>query len=154
VIFRAHLKTVLALGMFVLILYPIFSVVRFVIQRSRPGRLTIHCNPSICADISVSKEEFPPTIRQTKTKDTVVVSPVSYGPYNFDIRLADGHRFRTGYYHLDAGERKVVDVYIEHPTVNTVHLKAMGYDDNSLIDETTLDLKTYKDNPPYLLSHP
>jgi len=150
---RATVKSVLLLTPVVIVCWPIWLVVRTVIQRSLPGVMMVHCPPEVCTSIGVTQEENQEG-QVTKTTDGVKVSPISYGRYTYSLRLTDGKTYQAGYFHLDAGERKLVSIYVDRPTPKDVHIKATGYDDNALIEEKTLKLEKTDDDTRYYLSHP
>src|SRR5689334_12229136 len=78
-----------------------YGVVRFTLQRSRPGVLTIHCDPAQCGEITVTKEEVPELLNAPATRSGVMVSPISYGPYKIEVSLQDRKRLWLSYYHSD-----------------------------------------------------
>ena len=153
---RAPLRNPLVIGAIVVAgsvgAYVATNIAAFVIQRSQPGTLTIHCDPAVCKAITVTKEGQPELVGSKARDGQWLVTPISHGPYTFDIRLADRRTVRTGYFHLDAGERKRVDVYITRPSSTRLYLKVTGYNDNSFIDEATIDLSKPNDNPAVLSS--
>lgn len=122
----------------------------FLQQRAQPGTLTIHCAPAVCDEVAVTKESVPELSSSTSATGTWQISSISHGPYSIAIRFRDGRTLTAEYYHLDAGERKRVDIFIARPAGATVSLRCTGYEDGRLIGEKMANLATPGGDTVYL----
>jgi hypothetical protein len=150
---RGTFVAILAIAMLVAA-WIVFSLVRFGLLRSRPGVLIVHCDPAQCGGITVRRESVPELLNAPAAASGVRVTPISHGPYTIEAGFSDGKHLWVSYYHLDAGERKRVDVYIDRITGGKVHLKVTGYEDNRLIEEKTVSIAASSGEKPVALSWP
>ena len=107
-------------------------------SRYSPSKLIIHVNAQTLKSITVSSDNLRTPRTFTRTNALMVVTPIEYGDYRFDIKLANGHNVIAAYYHCDAGARRRVDIYIDQiARTDDLRMRCVLHTGVALLRETT-----------------
>lgn len=77
--------------------------------------LYVHMQDSSWTEVTISSDNMrePLTLKAGRWRSTAKVSGISHGVYDIHVKYEDGREFFGTLFHLDAGIRQRLDVYIE-----------------------------------------
>ena len=79
-----------------------------------PSGLSVRFDPALAwQSVTVQAESYnlPAPIHFTPTGEPIFVGPINHGYYTVGVQLADGRTVWTTFLHLDAGDRRRVDLF-------------------------------------------
>jgi hypothetical protein len=123
------------------------------LYQADPGRICVYFKPEECKTITVTSSNFVESRVFQAVYSPAVVTPIGHGSYVFHVHFKDDKNLYFEYFHIDAGKRKEVDIYVDRMDGSRARLKLWAYGRSVLANEA-VDMDQSSKASPYNLYGP
>ena len=120
-------------------------------SRLTPTVLTLHISGKAWNRVTVTTQFVNNAPMIFSPPDAIRVSPISHGPYYILVEFEGEQKLWAFYFHLDAGIRRKVDIYMDGtPDNDTITMRTVAYGDEIIYTNTAAACQTSEENPANL----